>query len=118
MEISEQKAAEGVEIKLIYDDMGCFLNLPGNFQRRLRRAGIQTAVFSRFRPWPVITQNSRDHRKIAVIDGCVGFTGGINIGDEYINIKKRFDHWKDSAVMLEGGAVRTLTALFLTCGTR
>lgn len=113
LEILEQKAAEGVEIKLIYDDMGCFLNLPGNFQRRLRRAGIQTAVFSRFRPWPVITQNSRDHRKIAVIDGCVGFTGGINIGDEYINIKKRFDHWKDSAVMLEGGAVRTLTALFL-----
>ena len=70
-------------------------------------------MFSPIRPVLSTTQNNRDHRKICVIDGKTGFTGGINLGDEYINRKVRFGYWKDTAVMLEGDAVQSLTMLFL-----
>ena len=77
--------------------------------RRCDRRGIKCEVFNRFRPILNIIQNNRDHRKICVIDGWTGFTGGINLADEYINQRKRFGHWKDTAVMLKGEGVWNMT---------
>ena len=113
LEILEKKVAEGVDVRLIYDDMGCLTTLPHKYYQFLREKGIQCEVFNRFRPILNIVLNNRDHRKFCIIDGCVGFTGGINLADEYINKKKRFGHWKDTAVMLKGEAVWNMTLMFL-----
>lgn len=113
LDILEKKAAQGVDVRLIYDDFGCLTTLPGKYDQILRAKGIQCAVFNPFRPILNIVQNNRDHRKICVIDGHTGFTGGINLADEYINQKERFGHWKDTAVMLKGEAVWNMTAMFL-----
>ncbi len=111
--ILKEKVATGVKVRLIYDDFGCFFKLPGDFAKQLRSLGIECVVFNRFRPVLTAVQNNRDHRKIAVIDGKVAFTGGINIADEYINEIVRFGHWKDSALMIEGKAAWSLTVMFL-----
>ena len=113
LEILERKAAEGVDVRLIYDGFGCLTTLPYRYDRILAQKGIQCKIFNPFRPILNIVQNNRDHRKICVIDGNVGFTGGINLSDEYINRKKRFGHWKDTAVMLKGEAVWNMTVMFL-----
>ncbi len=113
LEILERKAAEGVEVRFMYDGMCSIAMLPYNYPRQLMKKGIHAKMFNPVRPVLSTSQNNRDHRKICVIDGQVGFTGGINIGDEYINQKVRFGHWKDTAVMLEGDAVQSLTMLFL-----
>ncbi len=109
----EKKALLGVDVRLIYDDIGCVATLPVDFVRDMERIGIRCAVFNRF--WPVlsIVMNHRDHRKILVVDGIWGFTGGINIADEYINEKKRFGYWKDTGIRIEGEAVWNFTAMFL-----
>ncbi len=107
------KAEQGVEVRLIYDDLGCFLRLPSDFPQRLAALGLKAAVFNPFRPVLSTLQNNRDHRKIVVIDGKVAFTGGVNIGDEYINADNRPVHWKDAAVMLQGDAAWGLTMMFL-----
>lgn len=117
LDILERKAAEGVDVRLIYDDFGCLTTLPHKYEETLRAKGIQCQVFNRFRPLLNIIQNNRDHRKICVIDGHTGFTGGINLADEYINQKERFGHWKDTAVMLKGEAVWNMTAMFLDMWT-
>jgi len=106
------KAKEGVEIRFMYDDAGA-ATLPHDFNETVRKAGIQVAVFNPIRPVLAIRMNNRDHRKIAVVDGKVGFIGGMNIADEYVNIKSRFGHWKDVAVKIEGEAVYSLTLMFL-----
>lgn len=108
-----EKAKAGVDVRLIYDDFGS-MNLPRNFSKRLRALGIKVFAFNPFRPVLAIRMNNRDHRKICVVDGRVGFIGGINLADEYINAIVRFGHWKDSAVMIEGEAVWSLSVMFLT----
>lgn len=113
LDILERKVKEGVDVRLIYDDMGCLTTLPHKYYELLREKGIKCEVFNPFRPLLNVIQNNRDHRKFCIIDGYVGFTGGINLADEYINQKERFGHWKDTAVMLKGDAVWNMTAMFL-----
>lgn len=113
LNILEKKAAEGVDVRLIYDGFGCLTTLPHKYYEELQKKGIKCQVFNPFRPILNIIQNNRDHRKLCIIDGWVGFTGGINLADEYINQKERFGHWKDTAVMLKGEAVWNMTVMFL-----
>lgn len=113
LEILEKKAAEGVDVRLIYDGFGCLTTLPYKYDEEIRKKGIKCVIFNPFRPILNIIQNNRDHRKLCIIDGWVGFTGGINLADEYINQKERFGHWKDTAVMLKGDAVWNMTVMFL-----
>lgn len=112
-EILVRKAAEGVDVRLIYDGMGTQFNLPFSYKKKLNSKGIKCKIFNPFRPMLSTIQNNRDHRKITVIDGNVAFNGGINLADEYINRRERFGHWKDTAVMVEGEAVWNFTMMFL-----
>jgi len=114
MKILAQKVREGVDVRLIYDDFGSFAQLPYHFKKKLTDAGIKYVSFNKFVPFFFVSQNYRDHRKICVIDGSIGYSGGLNLADEYINAKERFGHWKDAGVRIEGEAVWTLTALFLS----
>lgn len=113
-EILLKKVSEGVDVRLIYDDIGCIMSLKRNFADKLEKEGIQCKVFHRFIPLLSARQNNRDHRKICVIDGKCAFTGGINIADEYINNIKRFGYWKDNAVMMRGDAAWSFSVMFLT----
>ncbi len=113
LKILEQKVREGVEVRFMYDGMCSVSLLPYSYPKKLQAMGIQCRMFSPIRPVLSTVQNNRDHRKILVIDGEAAFTGGINLADEYINRKKRFGHWKDTAVMIEGAAVRSFTLMFL-----
>lgn len=113
LEILKRKAAEGVKVRLIYDDLGCFFLLPKDYPNELKKMGIECAVFNPFRPILSVVQNNRDHRKIVSIDGKVCFTGGINLADEYINEIERYGHWKDSAIMISGKAAWSFTLIFL-----
>lgn len=113
LEILEKKADEGVEVRVMYDDLGSMQSLPLRYYKKLREKGILSHVFSPIRPFLSSYYNSRDHRKIMVIDGKVAFSGGINLADEYINEYKRFGTWKDNAFRLKGDAVRNYTFMFL-----
>ncbi|MDR2068959.1 MAG: cardiolipin synthase [Spirochaetaceae bacterium] len=113
IELLERKARQGVDVRLIYDDLGCFMSLPPDYKQHLQRRGIKCIVFNPFTPLLSSLQNNRDHRKILSVDGKVAFTGGINLADEYINAYERFGHWKDTAIMLEGEAAWSLTLIFL-----
>ena len=113
LEILKRKAAEGVEVKVLYDDIGCMAVLPGFYFQTLRSYGIDAVPFSLLRGSADSEFNNRSHRKITVIDGKVGYTGGINLADEYINAIHKYGHWKDTAIRLEGEAVWELTKLFL-----
>lgn len=114
LDILKEKAAAGVEVRVIYDDIGCVMTLPGNYDKILKKFGISAVPFSKLKGTADSEFNNRSHRKITVIDGRIGYTGGVNIADEYINEKKVFGHWKDVGLRLEGEAVRELTRLFLT----
>lgn len=113
LNILRHKVEEGVEVRFMYDGMCAISMLPYDYPNKINRWGIKCKMVNKVKPFLSTTQNNRDHRKICVIDGCVGFTGGINLGDEYINRKERFGHWKDTAVMLKGDAVQSLTMIFL-----
>ena len=113
LEVLARKAAEGVDVRVMYDGTCEFATLPRDYPSRLEKLGIQCRVFSPVQPFVSTHYNYRDHRKILVIDGKVGFTGGVNLADEYINHIEKYGRWKDAAVMLEGEAVRPLTILFL-----
>lgn len=113
LEILEQKAKEGVEIRFMYDGMCCLTLMPYSYPKVLKAKGIKCKMFSPVKPALSSYQNNRDHRKICVIDGHTAFTGGVNLADEYINQKARFGHWKDTAVMLRGDAVISFTMMFL-----
>lgn len=113
LNILKEKISQGVEVRVIYDDWGNILTLPYNYNKELEKLGINCIRFNPFLPILSIRHNNRDHKKIIIIDGNIGFTGGINIADEYINEKERFGHWKDSAIMLCGDAVKSLTFMFL-----
>lgn len=112
-EILLEKVKEGLDVRVLYDDVGSIKVIKPNFRKELENEGIKTCIFNRYVPIASTVHNNRDHRKIIVIDGIIGFTGGVNISDEYINVKKRFGYWKDCGVMLEGIGVNNLTALFL-----
>lgn len=111
-DLLRQKAAEGVDVYICYDDMGCINTLPFHYDEELRAEGFHVQVFNPFRPHLSPVLNYRDHRKILVIDGQVAFCGGINLADEYINKIERFGHWKDTAVMIKGDAVWNFTDAF------
>ncbi|MBR7172174.1 MAG: cardiolipin synthase [Clostridia bacterium] len=113
LEILKEKAAEGVEVRVVFDDIGCMSTLPGNYAKHLKKFGIEATPFSRLRGQADNEFNNRSHRKITVIDGLVGYTGGINIADEYIGEVQRFGHWKDVGIRLEGEAVWEMTELFM-----
>ena len=114
LEVLRRKAASGVVVRVLYDDIGCMGTLPGDYAKALRSYGIEAALFSRLRGNADSEFNNRSHRKITVIDGKIGYTGGVNIADEYIGATVRFGHWKDTAIRLEGEAVWELTRLFLS----
>ena len=113
LEILEEKAAQGVEIKMLYDDIGCMVTLPGDYTVHLRSKGIDAHKFNKVIPRMTVAYNNRDHRKILVIDGQISYTGGINLADEYINHIERFGHWKDSGIRIDGPATQAFTRLFL-----
>lgn len=113
LDLLEKKAKEGVEIRVMYDGMCAISKLPYDYPKEVQKRGIQCKMAIPIKPFLSTVQNNRDHRKICVIDGRVGFTGGVNLGDEYINKIERFGHWKDTAIMLEGDAVQSLTMMFL-----
>ena len=113
LDILKEKAAKGVEVRVIYDDVGCMCTLPGDYYKTLRKSGINALPFSRLKGQADNEFNNRSHRKILVVDGVVGYTGGINIADEYINEKQMYGVWKDVALRLEGEAVTQLTSIFL-----
>ncbi len=117
LDILAAKAAEGVDVRIIYDGVGSLLTMPADFVRNIRSRGIKCLPFSPVKFTFHITNyamlNHRDHRKITIIDGDTGFSGGLNIADEYINIKERFGQWKDTAFMIRGEAVYSLTTTFL-----
>ncbi len=112
-EILVQKAKDGLDIRVMYDDIGSLLSLPTKYPKVLADKGIKCYCFNKFRPVVTSIQNNRDHRKIAVIDGKTAFTGGANIADEYVNKIERFGHWKDCGIMIKGGAARSFAVIFL-----
>lgn len=114
LQILREKAANGVEVRVIYDDVGSIFTLPADYPARLEKMGIHCRVFNRMVPVVSLRQNNRDHRKYMIVDGQIAFTGGINMADEYINVKPRFGHWKDTAIRLEGDAVWSMTISFLS----
>lgn len=114
LDILKEKAKEGLDIRIMYDDFGCISTLPRNYCDVLNSYGIKARKYAPLRPFLDVRMNNRDHRKIMVIDGHTGFTGGINLADEYINEVVRFGRWKDNAILIQGQAVFSLTVMFLS----
>lgn len=113
LDVLMRKARSGVDVRVMFDDMGCMNTLPFRYDKYLERQGIRAIAFNPFRPVLSAVMNNRDHRKIAIVDGHTGFTGGVNLADEYINERRKYGHWKDTGVLLKGEAVWNLTLLFL-----
>ena len=113
LEVLARKAAQGVDVRLIYDDFGSLLGLPSDFVVQMERAHIRCIPFNPVVPLVSLVMNHRDHRKIVVVDGNTAYTGGINLADEYINEEERFGYWKDAALRTEGAAVWNFTVMFL-----
>jgi len=113
LEILKEKAKNGLDVRVVFDDVGCMNTLPGNYAKQLNKFGIKATPFSRLKGQADNEFNNRSHRKIMVIDGKIGYTGGVNIADEYINKIEKFGHWKDVGIRLEGEAVYEFTKLFL-----
>lgn len=112
-DILQERAAAGVEVRIVYDDMGSVGFINTDFMKRMEKLGIECRVFNRVIPIINVFMNNRDHRKITVIDGKVGFTGGYNLADEYFNLTHPYGRWKDTGIRVEGDAVKNLTVLFL-----
>ncbi|MCI9505914.1 MAG: cardiolipin synthase [Oscillospiraceae bacterium] len=113
LEILAKKAAAGVDVRVMYDGTCEFSTLPHDYPKRLRQLGIRCKMFAPVSPFVSTHYNYRDHRKILVIDGHTAFNGGVNLADEYINHIDKHGHWKDTAVMLKGEAVKSFTLMFL-----
>ena len=113
LDILKRKAGEGVDVRVIYDDIGSMLKVPDNYAAELEKQGVKCMCFNPFRPVLDLAQNNRTHRKIALIDGVTAFTGGINLSDEYINETHPFGHWKDTGIMVRGRAAQNFAAMFL-----
>ena len=113
-QVLQAKAAQGVDVRFIYDDFGCITRLPNDFVERLAEDGIQAMKFNPVKLLVSLAYNTRDHRKFVIVDGRIAYTGGINLADEYINVKERFGYWKDTLIRVEGSSVWNYTCLFLT----
>ena len=113
LEVLKEKSSQGIEVRIVYDDIGCMKTLPGDYFKKLRKMGIDATAFSFLKGGVDTEFNNRSHRKITVIDGVIGYTGGINLADEYINETVRFGHWKDGGIRITGECVHELTRLFL-----
>lgn len=111
-DVLAEKAASGVDVRVLYDDMGSVGFVNSAFVRRLRSRGIRCQVFNPMVPLLNMFMNHRDHRKMTIVDGKVAFTGGFNLADEYFNLTHPYGHWKDSGIRLEGDAVRSMTDIF------
>ena len=109
-----EKAMQGVQIRIIYDDFGCMMTLPPDYDQYMEslHENIKCMTFNEVVPFFAVRMNNRDHRKIIVVDGKVAFTGGINIADEYINLDRRFGYWKDTGLKITGNAVGSFTQMF------
>lgn len=113
LDLLVKKVKDGLEVRVLIDGTCEFTKLPHNYVDQLNALGIKCKLFAPASPFISTHYNYRDHRKIVVIDGCIGFTGGVNLADEYINQKLLYGHWKDAAIMLKGDAVRSFTVMFL-----
>lgn len=114
LDILERKVKDGVEVRMIYDDIGCAFLLPKRYDRIIEKKGIKCVSFNRLVPFLSLVLNNRDHRKIVVIDGKAAYTGGINLSDEYINLEHPYgERWKDTGIRIEGKAVWNFTVMFL-----
>lgn len=111
--VLEEKASQGVEVRLLYDDVGSAPRVSSDFYKQLEKTGIKAAVFNARGLKLSFMLNNRDHRKIVVIDGDLGYMGGVNLADEYINKVTYFGHWKDAALRLKGDAAQSLVVFFL-----
>lgn len=112
--VLREKAATGVDVRVLYDDIGCMKTLPSHYEDGLRLEKIKTYRFARVNPRVSSVHHNRDHRKICIVDGKCAYTGGVNIADEYINVERRFGHWKDGGIRVEGAAVLGFLKIFLT----
>ena len=108
-----ERAKAGVEVRIFYDDMGSIGFINTNFVKKMESLGLKCRVFNPFAPGLNLFLNNRDHRKITVIDGKVGFTGGYNLANEYFHRTEPYGFWKDTGIRLEGDAVQSLTVIFL-----
>ena len=113
LSILKEKARQGLDVRVIYDDFGSMQVLPFDYQEELELYEIKCVAFNKLHPLSSLIMNNRDHRKILVIDGHTAFSGGINLSDEYFNVFERFGHWKDNAYMIKGEAVWSFTVMFL-----
>ncbi len=114
LECLTAKAGVGVDVRVIYDDIGSFVFVNSDFKKMLESVGIKCCIFNPMSPLFDVFMNNRDHRKICVIDGRIGYTGGFNIANEYFNITHPFGEWYDTGIRLEGPAVKNFTVMFLT----
>lgn len=109
-----ERANAGVEVRVLYDDLGSMTTLDKSFPQKYSKKNLTIAVFNPVKP--LLSNfhiNYRNHQKICVVDGKIGYTGGVNIADEYINLVDAFGHWKDSGLLLKGPGVRSMTVMFL-----
>ena len=113
LDILVKKAAEGLDIRVIYDDMGTIKTLPARYGRKLESLGIKCVIFNPMIPVLSVRHNNRNHRKVCIIDGRIGYTGGFNLSDEYINAEERFGHWVDSGIEVRGDAVENLLVPYI-----
>lgn len=114
LKILKEKASQGVEVRILYDDMGSIAMLSTKYPNELKKMGIKCIPFNKVSPFKGIFMNNRDHRKMTIIDGKVAFSGGVNLSDEYININSKLGIWKDNGIKIEGDAIWNLTIMFLT----
>ena len=113
VDLLEQKVKEGIEVRILYDDIGSMKHLPRKYHKTLIKKGIKCTVFNKYNPVITVVHNNRDHRKLLIVDGEYGFIGGINIADEYINKIQPYGHWKDNGIMLQGAGVKNMIVLSL-----
>ena len=114
LKILKEKASQGVEVRILYDDMGSIAMLSTKYPNELKKMGIKCIPFNKVSPFKGIFMNNRDHRKMTIIDGKVAFSEGVNLSDEYININSKLGIWKDNGIKIEGDAIWNLTIMFLT----
>ena len=114
LNILKEKASQGVDVRIMYDDMGSIGLLSTNYSKQLAKYGIKCISFNKLSPFRGIFMNNRDHRKMTIIDGKVAFSGGVNLSDEYININSKLGVWKDNGIKIVGDAIWNLTVMFLT----
>ncbi len=114
LDILREKAKEGIDVRIIYDDVGCLFTLPAHYDKKLRSLGIKCYIFNQYNSLLSTKDTNRDHRKVILVDGKAAFTGGFNLSDEYINAFEKYGYWKDSVIRVKGDAVWNFTVMFLS----